>query len=91
MSLSVSFRRSARAEFIEAAARYESERQDLGRLPWQLGSGGLAAPDRMTDVAPEESKKTLDELNQSSMFFSQAHAGSNVSPPAVKSPDWLIL
>jgi toxin ParE1/3/4 len=30
MSLSVSFRRSARAEFIETAARYESERQDLG-------------------------------------------------------------
>jgi hypothetical protein len=30
MSLSVSFRRSARAELIEAAARYESERQDLG-------------------------------------------------------------
>jgi hypothetical protein len=30
MSLSVSLRRSARAEFIEAAARYESERQDLG-------------------------------------------------------------
>src|SRR5260370_42405203 len=30
MSLSVSFRHSARAEFIEAAARYESERQDLG-------------------------------------------------------------
>jgi hypothetical protein len=30
MSLSVSLRRSARAELIEAAARYESERQDLG-------------------------------------------------------------
>jgi plasmid stabilization system protein ParE len=30
MSISVSFRRSARAEFIEAAAWYESERQDLG-------------------------------------------------------------
>jgi hypothetical protein len=30
MSLSVSFRRSARAEFIEAAAWYESERQNLG-------------------------------------------------------------
>lgn len=30
MSLSVSFRRSARAEFIEAAARYERERQNLG-------------------------------------------------------------
>jgi hypothetical protein len=30
MSLLVSFRRSARAEFIEAAARYESEREDLG-------------------------------------------------------------
>ncbi len=30
MSLSVSFRRSARAEFIEAAAWYKSERQDLG-------------------------------------------------------------
>jgi hypothetical protein len=30
MSLSASFRRSARAEFIEAAARYESERQNLG-------------------------------------------------------------
>ena len=30
MSLSVSFRHSARAEFIEAAAWYESERQTLG-------------------------------------------------------------
>ena len=30
MSLSVSFRHSARAEFIEAAAWYESERQNLG-------------------------------------------------------------
>ena len=30
MSLSVSFRRSARAEFVEAAACYESERQSLG-------------------------------------------------------------
>jgi hypothetical protein len=30
MSLSVSFRRSARTEFIEAAARYEGERQNLG-------------------------------------------------------------
>jgi len=30
MSLSVLFRRSARAEFIEAAAWYESEWQDLG-------------------------------------------------------------
>ena len=30
MSLSVSFRRSARAEFIEAAAWYEGERQNLG-------------------------------------------------------------
>jgi hypothetical protein len=30
MSLSVSFRRSARTEFIEAAAWYESERQNLG-------------------------------------------------------------
>jgi hypothetical protein len=30
MSLSASFRRSARAEFIEAAAWYESERQNLG-------------------------------------------------------------
>jgi hypothetical protein len=30
MSLSISFRSSARAEFIEAAAWYESERQNLG-------------------------------------------------------------
>ena len=30
MSLSVSFRHSARTEFIEAAAWYESERQNLG-------------------------------------------------------------
>jgi hypothetical protein len=30
MSLSVSFRHSARAEFIEAAAWSESERQNLG-------------------------------------------------------------
>lgn len=30
MSLSVSFRHSARAELIEAAACYESERQNLG-------------------------------------------------------------
>jgi toxin ParE1/3/4 len=30
MSLSVSFRHSARAEFIEAAAWYEGERQNLG-------------------------------------------------------------
>jgi hypothetical protein len=30
MSRSVSFRRSARAEFIEAAAWYEGERQSLG-------------------------------------------------------------
>jgi hypothetical protein len=30
MSLSVSFRHSARAEFIEAAAWYENERQNLG-------------------------------------------------------------
>ena len=30
MSPSVSFRRSARTEFIEAAAWYESERQNLG-------------------------------------------------------------
>jgi hypothetical protein len=30
MSLSVSFRHSARAELIEAAAWYESERQNLG-------------------------------------------------------------
>jgi len=30
MSLSVSFRHSARAEFIEAATWYESERQNLG-------------------------------------------------------------
>ena len=30
MSLSVSFRHSARAEFIEVAAWYESERQNLG-------------------------------------------------------------
>jgi toxin ParE1/3/4 len=30
MNLSVSFRHSARAEFIEAAAWYESERQNLG-------------------------------------------------------------
>ena len=30
MSLLVSFRHSARAEFIEAAAWYESERQNLG-------------------------------------------------------------
>ena len=30
MSLSVSFRRSARADFIEAAAWYKDERQNLG-------------------------------------------------------------
>jgi len=30
MSLSVTFRRAARAEFIEAAAWYESQRPDLG-------------------------------------------------------------
>jgi len=30
MSLAVVFRRAARAEFIEAAARYEEQRTDLG-------------------------------------------------------------
>ncbi len=30
MSLSVTFRRAARAEFIEAAARYEAQQKNLG-------------------------------------------------------------
>jgi hypothetical protein len=63
MSLSVSFRRSARTEFIEAAAWYESERQNLGvEFIAEIGRCGTAAAERpMTYSAVYKDVRMGDE------------------------------
>jgi toxin ParE1/3/4 len=83
MNLSVSFRHSARAEFIEAAAWYESERQNLGvEFIAEIERCVTAAAERpMTYSAVyKDVRRVVAKRFPFSVYFRRKHAVSSFWP-----------